>query len=526
MSTEQQLDHTALPRRAMLRAAAPLTLIGAGVAIATTLSANGEYSEAVVVASAALLAGLVISIPISVEAMLITWFAATPLVSFYLRFPTDRSIVTFSRVVFVSVIAMLLLRSRARRNRVAGKPDSQFTSPVPAESDVKTQTRVSVSGFEAAWALLSILALISALSQSNNAASGIRSAVDTFWLPLLAFHIARNHFDVRGRGSFLLMSGIGLALFLFLTGAFEFLTGNDVLQYKGSELVREGERRVNGPFAADSSYAIVCLMLFLFLLVAPRLFRVKLDRAAKLAYAVALAAVALGALLPMFRAVALALVPCWIVLRWFSRERPATRAERSSILRARAPLSPLAIVVLMAIVAAAATLLPSLRGSRLADPRTAFGRLATWQAAAQITFENAAFGVGLGNYSEYFDATHYYADEPVEEVLETRAADSPHSNVLWIAAELGLLAVVLYIAANVYIFMIAWRALKNSRSAQQRVASSCLLALVVAYWIPGFTLASGYYADLNLYFFFFAGLLSNSFFGSQRDASRSVDFAD
>ena len=73
---------------------------------------------------------------------------------------------------------------------------------------------------------------------------------------------------------------------------------------------------MNGPFAADSSFAIICLMLFLFLQAAPRLFRVRLDRTARLIYLGALTSAALGALLPLFRAVAIAIVVCWILLTW------------------------------------------------------------------------------------------------------------------------------------------------------------------------------------------------------------------
>jgi O-antigen ligase len=157
------------------------------------------------------------------------------------------------------------------------------------------------------------------------------------------------------------------------------------------------------------------------------------------------------------------------------------------------------------------TMAPSTSGRRLADPRSAFGRLATWQAAAEIALENPAFGVGLANYPDYFDASHYYSDEAPEEVLDTKAADSPHSNLLWIASELGLPGLALYVAANLYLFLTGWRALKRAADQRQRIAASCFLALVVAYWIPGLTVASGYYSDLNLYFLFLLGALSTQF---------------
>ncbi|MCI0488097.1 MAG: hypothetical protein L0229_16030, partial [Blastocatellia bacterium] len=100
-------------------------------------------------------------------------------------------------------------------------------------------------------------------------------------------------------------------------------------------------------------------------------------------------------------------------------------------------------------------------------------------------------------------------DRPAEAVLDARAAPFPHSNLLWIAAELGLFAFALYVAANIYIFLMCYRAFVRAKSGEARAAAVGALALVVVYSIPGLTLASGAYSDLNLYFFFMTGLLLN-----------------
>ena len=213
------------------------------------------------------------------------WFATTPLASFYVRFPIDRSILTYNRVVIGLVVVTLLLNSVYNTVSTATESEAELRSL----RTVPRQVNLSVSKFEVAWALLSVLALASALARSNNAAYSTRIAVDTFWLPLAAFHIARNYLDLRKSGRLLLVGGIALAWVLFATGAFEIATGSDLFVYKGSDLVREGERRVNGPFAADSSFAIICLILFLFLLAAPKLFRVRFDRTARLVYSGAVA---------------------------------------------------------------------------------------------------------------------------------------------------------------------------------------------------------------------------------------------
>jgi O-antigen ligase len=492
-------------------------LLTAGGIFAGLQCAVGNYRSAVVVALAALGATFLLLAPITIETALLAWFATTPLASFVVRYPTDRSILTFNRGVFCLLVIALVYRwarEASTRAEIAATARSEFPSPV-RDGSISRRFGLSLSRFELAWAGLATLALLSSFLAAGNVGSATRIAVDAFWLPLAAFHFGKNYFDLQRRGKVLLLVCIALAIFLFASGAFEFATGIDLFRYKGSEIVREGERRVNGPFAADSSFAIICLMLFLFLRAAPRLFRVRLDRTGRLIYLCALAGSALGALLPLFRAVAIALVVCWILLTWMVLGDNRKSLIMRSQPRRRLTIPWLIPVMFIALAGFLATITPMLAGTRLTDSRTAFGRFATWQAAAEIMLTNPVFGVGLGNYSEYFDQTHYYSDEPIEEVLEARAVDSPHSNVLWIGAELGLVGLALYLTANVFLFLNGWRMFKHAENSRQRTAAACTIALVVAYWIPGFTLTSGYYSDLNLCFFFLVGALANGFAGSR-----------
>jgi len=509
MDTSRNMP-TGTPAASALRLTSALLALTAGVAFGGASSASGDYRNAVVLTTVALGAAFLLAAPIAIEAVLLAWFATTPIASFFLRFPADRSIITYNRVVFALLVVVLILESRSA-SRVA---------VLAANSSARIRAGLSLSRFEIAWALLSLVALASAVAHANNVPYATRLAIDSFWLPLFAFHFSRKCVDLRTAGRWLLLICIALALFLFATGAFELATGIDLFQYKGAELVREGERRVNGPFLADSSFSIICMMLFLFLQVAPRLFRVRFDRAGKLVYFFARAAAGLGALLSLFRVVAFALIICWVAQLWYSR-----RARTGIDVRRLAGVAAIAALVLILIWSLLAAIDPSRFESRLTNPRSVFGRLATWQAAAEVAVENPVFGVGLANYADYYDASHYYADEPPEEVLETKAAQSPHSNVLWIASELGLPGLGLYIAANFYLFLMGWRALKRAPDARQQSAAACFLTLVVAYWIPGLALASGYYSDVNLYFLFLLGVLSTGF-SDQSQISENAQIVD
>lgn len=501
------------------------------VTLVSILCAEGKYREAAAASLAILATSFMLSTFVSIESVLIFWFATSPLASFYIRFPLDKSIITYNRAAVALAVVLLALKSFKKALNSADAANSKSDNSKRDWRAASLVDRLSsnffITKFEIAWALLSILALASAVISSTDAGYATKLAVDTFFLPLAAFHLARHHFDARGRKSALLIAAIALALFLFATGAFEFATGTNLFQYKGSELVREGERRVNGPFASDSSYAIICLMTALFLQAAPKVFGSRLDKITRLIYSCALAAAAIASLLSLFRATAIALIVCLLILKIADRKNNAAvekakpqaslkRADMSQKFVASLPLrvsaSTLGIwlaAIMIALIFVAISLGYFSSARRLTDPRNAFGRLATWEAAAAVAIENPLFGVGLANYPNYFRAKYNWEDESVEQVMQTRAANSPHSNLLWIAAELGAIAFALYLAANIHLFLTGWRAMKKATGVAARTAAAAYLAIFAAYWIHGLTLSSGYYSDLNLCFFFMLGLLSN-----------------
>jgi hypothetical protein len=443
-----------------------------------------------------LLTGLAVSADVSVSTILVAWFVATPIASFFIRFPYDKSIITFNRGVFALIAGLLLIRIKT-------DPESSARASEGKVSPTRL-ARFKATPFEIAWALLSVAALVNALLTSHDISYAGRIAFDSFCLPLFAFRLARSHVRGRAHLRWLTLGVIALAFFLFATGAYELATGADLFAYKGSRLVRAGELRINGPFAADASYAIIALMLFLFLRAAPEALSVRFGRTSRLFYECALAAAAIASLLPMFRTIAVALLASWVIVEWGGGK--ALIINRGSPIVGR-----WLIAALIAVTVLVATVAPALFSPRLTDPRNALSRVATWEAAYAIAVENPLFGVGLGNYEDSFRDKYNWEDESVEKVMDAQARSSPHSNVMWIAAELGWAMLALYLIANLFLARMGWRAFSRAQSGAQRTASACFLALLVAYWIPGLTLTSGLYSDLNLYFFFLLGLLSNRF---------------
>jgi hypothetical protein len=490
------------------------------------------------------------------ENLLLAWFILSPIASFYFRFPLDKSLITFDRIVVLGLVLMLLVKvwqTQINAKRESQMSNSPIRHPDPGlrATDYGLGT-FSITKFEIAWLFLSAMAFLNALLQSTNVTYAVKIAIDSFFLPLVVFHVARYHFNWRERENILLMAAIALALILFATGIYEFFTGANLLAYKGSAVLREGELRVNGPFASDSSYAIICLLMTLFLRLLPRLLQIKFDKSARLVYLGALAASAVATLLPLFRAVGFALLLCSLAIEYFIHSKrnrasempdgtkeirnPGEKSEGSVIEKSEEDNSPLAAaaprpvggsqtkrlrrVVIYSTIASVLLVgfvaWNEISGSfligRLASPRNFYGRLASAQTAVLIALDNPVAGVGLTNYSAYFDVIFSdWQHQDVAWVNDIRAAETPHSNFLWIASELGFSGLAPYLLANAYLLLMGFRALRRAKTRQQLIASGGFVVLFAAYTLSGLTLQSGFYSDLNLYFFFMLGLLANIF---------------
>lgn len=423
--------------------------------------------------------------------MLIAWLALSPLASFYFRYPAERSLITFDRAALIFIAALFFLGWY--RGTQAGNRFHQ----------------IAATKFELLWLILTTVALLSAVAISNNLGTATKTAIDAFLLPLVAFRLARYHLDLRDNRTILLTAAAFLSFVLFITGTYEMLTGVNLFPYSGSDIMREGEIRVNGPFSSDSSLAGISLLIALFLLAAPKVLRVRMDGSAQFIYLCSLISALIAALLPVFRIIAIALAIGWTgyeILRRQGRESSATRklpnrSRRVQVLAGLAMIATLALSVMF---------ISLLSPDRLTSLYNVYGRLATWTAAARIAAENPMTGVGLNNYGDYIAQRYETADQLADAVGEIRAARSPHSNTLWVATELGVAGLALYLAANLFVFLMGLRMLRNSETSHQRAAAASFLAIAAAYTIVGLTLTSGAYSDLNLCFFFLIGLLSKA----------------
>ena len=490
---------------------AAITSVAGGAVLCGVGSLNTAF--AIGAAAGTLLLALVIR-P-SMEAALLFWFVTAPLAESIVHLPSDDPVLTYDRAFF-GFIGLIALSHRVKARLATStanveaprRADGEFGVPEAPRSRERKLSRLALH-FESSWTLLCLIALFSACFRSAGLGYGLRVAVDSFCLPLIAFYAARSCVNLRGRGSFLLAGAAALAFFLFATGAYELIARVDLLPFEGSNLFRESEIRVNGPFNSDSSYAVISLQLALFLRAAPRILGVRLDRSARLVWIGALGSAVAASLLPLYRTVGVALVVSWALVEWQLAKDAGRLASRAGLFRLPISRRRLAAVTLLFVaVAGAALLYESGAEGRIVSARNIYSRLATWSAAARISLDQPVFGVGLTNYTEQFNRKYSRADQWEGAIGNARPAAYPHSNALWIAAELGLPAFAIYVFANVALF---WMGVVMLRAAKgrQRVMASCFLGLLAAYSIPGLTLTSGAYSDLNLYFFLFLAILAN-----------------
>lgn len=438
-----------------------LGALGALLAVAVSAAA---FDIGIVAALAAVAAGSIVLARRSPEALLAIWLASSPWLSFALRYPELQSVVTFDRIVIPAIVLGLVAKGVRRDGRLP-----------------------RIHPGEVAAAVFACVALASVALASIEKGYALRTAFDSFVLPVALLYGVRTGFDVaRGRTA-IVAASVALGLVLPLPGLWEFATGSDLFAYQGASIFRTGIVRPNGPFVTDNSYAMIGATMALFVLWSPRALGVKVRGAATALWAAALAGCVLTAAIPLFRTViactCLAAMVPWLVEH---RARSIARAVLVGLL--------VGIASLPAILAVSGT---SVFRDRIVDPSSGFSRAATYLAGADIVGDRPILGVGLTNYHEYFvgkfgDA--WYVE--VETVGDEGAESYPHNNVLSVWAELGLIGLVPFAAAGIMLAGYCWRC----RDVEA-------LGLMAAYALPGITLVTCYSADLNLTVAALAGVL-------------------
>lgn len=395
---------------------------------------------------------LLISIS-SPQRPLLVWLLVAPFAAAYIRYPYEQSIISFDRLAVPTLFLLAVYRV------------------------VKDGRSLRVGLVELFWGLFTFWGLADVLWRGSSL-QALKVAVDAFLLPWLLLMAVRG-LEVSRTG--LLKVLIILSLVTLPIGLLE-LTGVDLWPFPGADLTRDGVVRPNSIYVSDNSYALISLFLALALIFWPA----ELDGKWRAARRGAVLCALLSAMLPQFRAVALAAIFC--ITFGYSVWRGWKTGLAVGLL----------IIVLVC------SLLVLGGGSRIADPTNMFNRLATYSVALNTIIDHPLRGVGMGMYEEYFNANYTTSANRLpytREQLASLPQSTPHNNLLSVAAETGLSGLLLYILAMLVPFLQGywfWRA-------DRRAIAAAIWSLWLGYQLVGMTLTSGYYSDANLFLLFLHG---------------------
>lgn len=405
------------------------------------------------------------------EKLFCFWLAFSPVLDYLLRYPEQQAIITCSRFVVmllvISVVARLLINKNLKLN---------------------------FGWFELSWTLFASYALADCLLHGNFSFASLKIAIDGFILPLVFYLIIRYGLHFQEIKENILIALIVLAYLILPVGVYELVTGIDLFAYPGGQLIFDGVIRPNGAFVSDNSYALIALILGITLMYWPTVINIKLVGRYKWLWQGAVISAFLSALIPQFRAVMVAMIVSlllgrWMLLGWKSLVKPIL-------------LSIILILAGIPIWLALST--TQFYQGRIADTANFSSRIMTYKKALEVA-KNNPMGVGLGNYENYFNQRWAIKEQPEKEKLGQLTQSTPHSNFLSVLAELGILGLILYLVAHIALLKTAWQAARLEGSA--KTAGVLVILLVFIYAGVGLTLTSGYYYDLNQFFFCCVGVL-------------------
>src|SRR5262249_31717279 len=149
---------------------------------------------------------------------------------------------------------------------------------------------------------------------------------------------------------------------------------------------------------------------------------------------------------------------------------------------------------------------------RITEQDNALGRFATWIATIQLALQAPIFGVGLHNLGGLLNSQ-------VFSVGGFWNYSTPHNSLLSMFAELGVVGLVVYLAAITTIIKMGVRLYRTGAQPQDRWRGLALVAIMVAYLMPALFANTLYTPDLiHIYVYVFAGSIAG-IYGSRRRRS-------
>jgi O-antigen ligase len=438
-------------------------LVAAGVVGMATLAALMLYAE--------------------IDLFVIGWVLLFPLGYYYVSFPREKSLITFDRILIVLLLSAI------------------FFGIVKARQTVSRDMKKAA----VAYAFFIVAGFVSVRSMQNPLGA-VKAAADLFLLPVILGYYVICCMDVKRWLPKIHTVTCLMAIYVFVIGAAEFVTGRDLMPFAHDVFfdAASGLHRVNGPFSTNNSYGLIGLITLFFLVFLKRvLTRQALRGGRRLLHNVAIGAAFAVGMMPLFRSmeITLGLV---LVIEMYLNKKVGVRFMICGLLA-------LALLGVWWIKVKS----PELYEDRVSNPDNFYARVAQQEQTLRLFLAKPINGVGLGDYPEAAAALGQTSFHGVYSV------GSAHNTLGNILAETGLTGFIPFVLSQVFLCRAFWN-LRKRGSPGAAVAGRFFLYVFLGYWISGLMLTSGYYSDLNFWFVFVTAVLYR--YSLMADAEHQANF--
>ena len=286
-------------------------------------------------------------------------------------------------------------------------------------------------------------------------------------------------------------------------GLYEGLSGHDLLKFEDESSHAEGtdDFRVNGPFGTAEQYGLILSMLLMIVLVLKPMRNAGLVRRRYLRWTCLLAVGA--ALCTWTRTVWLSLAMSWLVFQ--TRRRPVFTLGFTAL-------------VLTLGWFLTQSVLPQIFGDlwqqRVAQEKTVYARIATYQSAFAMFKDHPLLGVGFGAFTENWER---FPERYAFEYEGVRSVSTPHNGFLAILSEMGLIGALAFVALQTQVFRSAARLSRVADGLLDGYYAEAVIAIAIAFIVAGFTLSFTHDTGfVNKIYFLVIGALSGMIDGSFR----------
>jgi len=405
--------------------------------------------------------------------ILVGWVLIYPLGYYYCSFPREQALFTLDRFFIITLLASILF---------ASGPICRTLSPMLRNSAV-------------CWAVFLLFAGLAAL-RAKTPSSSLRIWLEAFLFPAVIAWAVIRYFEARRFLGALQVVTCLMAMYVATIGVVEAITFQDLLPLPGGGFIVAGDStdataqlfpRPNGPFSTNSSFAMIGLVSFLFLVFARKALGTQMHGWRLILHRLGSSAALCEALLPLFRSIMVSLAVVVLIDAFY--QVGWRRTVRLSLIGCLG-LSFLSLRLL----------LPSVFEER-SGSATLYARIAQQKQTVQLFLDHPMNGIGLSNFTDALQNTKYSTFYEDEEAL-----DSAHNNLGAVLAETGLTGFLPFVASQIFIMAAFWK-LRSAESSEAKLASKMFLFLFMCYWINGMFLTTAYFADLNLWYMLVVSVL-------------------